>query len=132
MRSIGRIAWLTLAAFASLVATSRAAVAADEVAADKTLSPYFVLDNVDPGVDALPLKSTDVKVRVLGVMAEVVVTQQYTNTGTVALEARYVFPASTRAAVHAMNVRLGDRLITASIREKAVARAEYDQAKREG
>ena len=81
--------------------------------ADKTLSPYFVVDNADPGVDALPLKSTDVKVRVLGVIAEVVVTQQYTNTGTVPLEARYVFPASTRAAVHAMNVRLGDRLITA-------------------
>jgi Ca-activated chloride channel family protein len=44
-------------------------------------------------------------VRVLGVIAEVVVTQQYSNTGTVPLEARYVFPASTRAAVHAMNVR---------------------------
>jgi len=132
MRSIGSIAWLTLAAFGSLVATSRSAVADDEVPADKSLSPYFVVDNADPGVDALPLKSTDVKVRVLGVIAEVVVTQEYSNTGTVPLEARYVFPASTRAAVHAMNVRLGDRLITADIREKGVARAEYAKAKQEG
>src|SRR6188768_3589222 len=116
MRSIGSSAWLTLAAFVSLVATSGSAAADDEVPADKSLSPYFVVDNADPGVDALPLKSTDVKVRVLGVIAEVVVTQQYSNTGTVPLEARYVFPASTRAAVHAMNVRLGDRLITADIR----------------
>jgi Ca-activated chloride channel family protein len=132
MRGIGNIAWLTLAAFTSLVAVPGSAAAADEVPADKSLSPYFVVENADTGVDALPLKSTDVRVRVLGVIAEVVVTQQYSNTGSVPLEARYVFPASTRAAVHAMNVRLGDRLITADIREKEVARAEYAKAKQEG
>ncbi|HEX6720399.1 MAG TPA: VIT and VWA domain-containing protein, partial [Burkholderiaceae bacterium] len=33
---------------------------------------------------------------------------------------------------HAMNVRLGDRLISAQIREKQRARLEYDTAKREG
>lgn len=100
--------------------------------ATRSLSPYFFVENGDPEVDRLPLKSTDVKVRVLGVIAEVTVTQQYTNEGTRPLEARYVFPASTRAAVHAMNVRIGDRLISADIREKQQARADYQQAKREG
>jgi len=98
---------------------------------DRTLSPYFAVDPAD-GTDGLPLKSTDVRVRLLGVMAEVVVTQEYRNEGTRPLEARYVFPASTRAAVHSMNARIGDRLITASIREKKAARAEYAAAKREG
>ena len=43
-----------------------------------------------------------------------------------------MFPGSTRAAVYGMNVRLGDRLITAQIREKQQARIEYDTAKKEG
>lgn len=99
---------------------------------ERSLSPYFAVLNPDAAVDALPLKATDVRVRVLGVIAEVVVTQQYRNEGTIPLEARYVFPASKQAAVHSMNVRIGDRLITAQIREKQAARTEYTAAKREG
>ena len=48
------------------------------------------------------------------------------------IEARYIFPGSTRAAVHAMTVHLGERVITAQIREKQRARREYDTARREG
>src|SRR6476659_3204118 len=114
MRDIGRFTGVALTAWVLFWLTSTTSRADDAApAADKTLSPYFVVENAGSSFDALPLKATDVKVRVLGVIAEVVVTQQYTNEGTVPLEARYVFPASTRAAVHAMNVRLGDRLITA-------------------
>ena len=43
-----------------------------------------------------------------------------------------MFPGSTQAAVSGLNVRLGDRLITAQIREKQQAKIEYDTAKREG
>lgn len=120
--------------FAILLAMLAIAVdlRAGEPPADRTLSPYFFVENGDPSVDQLPLKSTDVKVRVLGVIAEVTVTQRYTNEGTRPLEARYVFPASTRAAVHAMQVRIGERLITADIREKQAARTEYEAAKRAG
>jgi len=129
MQRIKKILWTVLALLALHVP---AAIASEADPDDRTLSPYFAVDNAEPGVDPLPLKSTDVRVRVLGVIAEVVVTQRYTNEGNVPLEARYLFPASTRAAVHAMNVRLGDRLITASIREKQAARAEYQAAKKQG
>jgi len=95
-------------------------------------SPYFHVKSDDPTLDALPLKATKVDVRIAGVIAEVTVTQQYRNEGQRPIEARYVFPGSTRAAVHAMNVRLGERLISAEIREKQRARLEYDAAKREG
>ncbi len=98
----------------------------------KTESPYFFVKSADPSVDALPLKSTRVDVRISGVIADVTVTQQYKNEGTRAIEAKYVFPGSTQAAVHGMNVRLADRLITAKIREKQQARLEYDSAKKEG
>jgi Ca-activated chloride channel family protein len=114
MRAVARVAGRTLIALTLFALATAAVRADDEAPAGKTLSPYFVVENGDAAVDALPLKSTDVKVRVLGVIAEVLVTQRYTNAGLTPLEARYVFPASTRAAVHAMNVRLGARLITAN------------------
>ena len=83
-------------------------------------------------MDQLPLKSTQVDVRISGVIADVTVTQHYKNEGQRAIEAKYVFPGSTKAAVYGMNVRLADRLITATIREKQQARIEYDSAKKEG
>lgn len=132
MQAIGRTRWVMVAILASLVIQIGAARADEPGPDDKSLSPYFAFENADPSIDPLPLQATNVKVRVLGVIAEVVVTQQYKNEGQVPLEARYVFPASTRAAVHAMSARIGDRLVTADIREKEIARAVYETAKREG
>ena len=100
--------------------------------AERTLSPYFVVDRAEPGVDALPLKSTTVDVKVSGVIADVRVVQRYRNEGTEALEARYVFPASTRAAVTALTMRVGERVVQAQIREKQAARREYEGAKQAG
>ncbi len=101
-------------------------------AAERTLAPYFIVDRAEPGFDALPLKSTSVDVKVSGVIADVRVVQRYRNEGTQALEARYVFPASTRAAVTALTMRIGDRVVQAQIREKQAARREYDGAKQAG
>ncbi|VTU16012.1 VIT and vWA domain-containing protein [Variovorax sp. PBL-E5] len=98
----------------------------------KTESPYFFVQSDDPAVDRLPLKATQVDVKISGVIADVTVTQTYRNEGQRPIEARYVFPGSTRAAVGGLNVRLGDRLITAQIREKQQARIDYDSAKKEG
>jgi Ca-activated chloride channel family protein len=97
-----------------------------------TESPYFFVKSDDPSVDRLPLKSTEVDVRISGVIADVRVTQTYRNEGSRAIEAKYVFPGSTKAAVGGLNVRLADRLITAQIREKQQARIDYDNAKKEG
>jgi Ca-activated chloride channel homolog len=97
-----------------------------------TESPYFFVKSDDPAVDRLPLKSTEVDVKVSGVIADVRVTQTYRNEGSRAIEAKYVFPGSTKAAVGGLNVRLADRLITAQIREKQQARIDYDAAKKEG
>jgi len=98
----------------------------------RSLSPYFVVDKAEPGVDALPLKATRVDVKASGVIADVRVTQVYRNEGSTPLEARYVFPASTRAAVYAMRMRIGERVVDAEIRERRAARREYESAKREG
>ena len=98
---------------------------------DKTLAPYFFVDG-DPSVDRLPLESTTVDVHIAGVIADVSVVQTYKNEGSRPIEARYVFPGSTRAAVYAMQMRVGNRVIVSQIRERRQARAEYEAARQEG
>ncbi len=99
---------------------------------DKTLSPYFFVKSDDPRVDQLPLKSTSAAVNISGVIADVQVSQIYRNEGEKTLEAIYVFPASTRAAVYGMKMTIGERVIEAKISRREDARKEYEQAKRAG
>lgn len=99
---------------------------------DKTLSPYFFIKSEDPSVDQMPLLSSSADVSIAGVIADVVVSQVYKNDGRKPIEAIYVFPASTRAAVYAMKMTIGDRTIEAKIKEKEAARKAYEQAKSEG
>ena len=99
---------------------------------EKTLSPYFFVKSDDPGVDPLPLKSTSVDAKVVGVIADVIVTQVYKNEGKKPLEAIYIFPASTRAAVYGMKMTIGKRTIIAKIQERGEARRQYEEAKQQG
>mgnify|MGYP001473439388 FL=1 len=117
-------------AFAMSVAWSPAF--ADDSQAAPAEGPYFQLAGGDPAIDRLPLKSTQVDARIAGVIADVTITQRYKNEGQRPIEARYVFPGSTRAAVHAMQVRLGGRVLNAKIEEKQRARIQHETAKREG
>ena len=111
-----------------------AGVAAQDApaAADRTLSPYFFVEGGDPTVDRLPLKDTRVEVAVTGVVADVTVRQVYQNRGARPIHARYVFPASTRAAVYGMTMAVGDVRIVAKIKEREKATREFQAAKREG
>jgi Ca-activated chloride channel homolog len=99
---------------------------------DRTLSPYFFIQSDHPATDLLPLKSTSAEVNIAGVIADVKVTQVYKNSGLSVLEAIYVFPASTRAAVNGMKMTIGDRTIIAKIEKKELARAQYENAKHSG
>jgi Ca-activated chloride channel family protein len=108
------------------------AQAQPEKGEDKTLSPYFFVKSDDPELDQLPLKSTLVDVNISGVIADVLVTQVYKNEGKRPLEAIYVFPASTRAAVYGMKMTIGERIITANIAEREAARRRYEDAKQAG
>jgi Ca-activated chloride channel homolog len=98
---------------------------------DKTLAPYFVVQG-DPSVDHLPLKDTRVDISVSGVIADVKVRQIYRNEGSRPINASYVFPASTRAAVYSMRMQIGDEIIVAKIKEREQAKKDFEQAKEEG
>ncbi|PKL84947.1 MAG: trypsin [Ignavibacteriae bacterium HGW-Ignavibacteriae-1] len=94
-------------------------------------SPYFELPP-DINIEHFPLLSTKADVTISGMMADVTITQSYVNRGEKAIEAVYVFPASTRAAVYAMEMKIADRTIKAVIQPKAKAREMYEEAKEEG
>ncbi|MCY3761997.1 MAG: VIT domain-containing protein [Gemmatimonadetes bacterium] len=98
----------------------------------ETLSPFFFVETDDPDLDQLPLKSVYATVSIAGVIADVRIRQEYANEGERPLEATYIFPASTQAAVYGMEMTIGDRVITAEIREREQARQEYEEAIEEG
>ena len=99
---------------------------------DKTVSPFFYIECTDSTVDALPLKSTNVYVNISGVIADATIRQRYINTGGKPLEATYVFPLSTKAAVYYLKMYIGDRIITAVVKEKEQAQQEYEEAIKNG
>jgi Ca-activated chloride channel family protein len=125
-----RIAIVAVLSFSFLPLDARAQT--QQPPDDKTLSPYFLVEGGDPAIDRLPLKDTSVEVSISGVIADVTVRQQYENHGTRPIHARYVFPASTRAAVYGMTMTVGEVRIVATIRERERAAKEFEAAKREG
>ena len=115
-----------------LIVPTRALAQNEQVAADKTLSPFFFVEGGDPAIDRLPLKDTRVDVAIAGVIADVTVRQVYQNGGIRPIHARYVFPASTRAAVYGMTMTVGNVRTVAKIRERQQATREFEAAKEEG
>jgi Ca-activated chloride channel family protein len=123
--------WFICSLFIIVIFTT-AAAGYEAAKEELTLSPYFFIEDGDPSVDRFPLKETNVVVNIIGVIAEVHITQKYSNEGRRPINARYIFPASTRAAVHGMKMIIGEQVITAEIKERKNAQAEFDQAKKAG
>lgn len=98
-----------------------------------TVSPYFhVTSGADNSTEQFPLKSTVSKVKLNGVIATVELSQSYSNLGTKPINATYIFPGSTRAAVNGMRMTIGERTIVAKIKEKQEAKKTFEKAKSEG
>lgn len=107
----------------------------DDGEKDKLLAPYFIIQDNENGASSLehfPLKATNVEANVNGMIAEIYVTQAYANEGEPPINARYVFPTSSEVVVHGMTMTIGNEIITAQIKEKEEAKAEYEEAKSEG
>ncbi|MEV5324222.1 VIT domain-containing protein [Nonomuraea sp. N2-4H] len=104
-----------------------------------SLEPARCLPVPDAGFGALrtergnlPLESVDVAAGITGLVAGVEVTQGFTNPYDVTLEATYVFPLPDRAAVTGFRMEADDRVVEGVLKERGQARADYDQALREG
>jgi len=75
---------------------------------------------------------SDIEVLVSGLVGEARIRQRFSNTSTQWIEAQYLLPLPDGAAVHALRVRIGERLIVGEIREKEQARAAYVEAAASG
>lgn len=122
----------TLFALVSLFGFQPAGAVVDEGGPPAPLSPYFFIQGADSGHDRLPLKSTGAEIKLNGFIASVQLSQIYRNEGTQPINATYIFPGSTRAAVNGMTMTIGERRIVATIKEKEAARKSFDEARRAG
>lgn len=91
----------------------------------------FNTDSPGEYAPALQLESR-ADISVSGIVAVVEVTQRFRNTTREWAEGVYVFPLPESAAVNAMKLRIGERIIVGEIREKEQARREYHAAKTAG
>ncbi|KAF5908290.1 von Willebrand factor A domain-containing protein 5A-like isoform X1, partial [Clarias magur] len=78
--------------------------------------------------EPVPLKHIEVDLQVQGHVATVTSTLQYKNEEEHALEAIFVFPMPSGAAVCHFSVKIADVEIVAKVQEKQEAREQYDDA----
>ncbi|MBI5365941.1 MAG: VWA domain-containing protein [Planctomycetes bacterium] len=81
---------------------------------------------------AVPLKHTDVHARVSAFVGTVEVTQQFANPFDEKIEAEYVFPLPTDAAITDFIMTIGERRIRGIIRPREEARQIYQEARAQG
>ena len=130
MRMTNRILILLLSMllFSNLCLAKR--VAPDSVTSD---APYFFVPSAgEESLERLPLKRMSVDGHIAGMIADMTIEQTFENKGKTPIEAVYTFPASTKAAVYAVEMRIGERIVRAKIDELKKAQEKYQAAKDEG
>lgn len=81
---------------------------------------------------ALPTVDVAIELEITGPLVRGRLSQRFVNPTPETIEALYVFPLNDRAAVHAMEMRVGERRIVAEIREREQAQREYEAARATG
>jgi Ca-activated chloride channel family protein len=115
--------WLVVCAISAAVTTA--------AAASGTTEGRLVVRERGKAID-LPLEHTDVHIRVDGYLADATVTQRFKNTSKTKIEAVYLFPLPTDAAVSEMMIAIGTRTIRGTIQKRADATRIYEQARDRG
>ena len=77
-------------------------------------------------------QSTQLEIRVSGMLASVSLTQAFRNGSENWVEGVYAFPLAENAAVNRMMMQVGERRIVGEIREREQARKIYSEAKAAG
>ncbi|KAM8977640.1 protein mono-ADP-ribosyltransferase PARP4 [Pelodytes ibericus] len=115
----------------------------DEVEREAVPSDDFVLDELPQANDVkgglqnsqgeqIPLEMIHVKAKVMDLIAQVVIFQTYKNTSPRPIEAKYVFPLDSTAAVCGFEAFINGKHIVGEVKEKQQAHKEYRSAISEG
>ena len=99
---------------------------------NETECPFFNIESGAQDGVAFALLSSDVDATISGVIANVKIEQTYFNSGDSIIDASYIFPMSTNAAVYGMKMIVNERVITAVIKRKEEAQEIFDTANEAG
>ncbi|HJU65387.1 MAG TPA: VIT domain-containing protein, partial [Gemmatimonadaceae bacterium] len=89
-------------------------------------------DTTGKVVGEFPLQRTEVNVEIGGFLARTVLDQTYVNSFERAIEAVYVFPMPSLAAVHDFEMEIGSRRIVGVVRRREEAERIYQEARARG
>src|SRR5210317_458249 len=123
--------WLWVLALVLVLQALPEPLSAEEIAPDQAQSGSL-LWKMAQGYSTATTINTNVDMNISGLVARVIVRQEFRNEGDEWVEGIYVFPLPDKAAVDHMRLHVGDRYIEGEIREKEQAKKEYEQAKRAG
>ncbi|XP_069388712.1 protein mono-ADP-ribosyltransferase PARP4 isoform X2 [Paralichthys olivaceus] len=95
------------------------------------------LDDVKAGLldssgQQLPLQAVHLKCKLMDLLSQVIIFQKYTNTSSVSIEAKYVFPLDDSAAVCGFEAFINGKHVVGKVKEKETARKEYKKAIEKG
>jgi Ca-activated chloride channel homolog len=121
-----------LAAVLLTQATAQAEQPDDGFASPHEMQTGSLLLQMEAGYRIATRINTAIEIRVSGLVARTVVSQEFQNDGAEWVEGIYVFPLPDGAAVDRLRLRVGERFIEGEIREKEEARAEYKKARQDG
>jgi Ca-activated chloride channel family protein len=80
----------------------------------------------------VPLEHTTLAIEVVGPLAETLMTQRFRNGHYAALDALYVFPLPSEAAVSGLELRVGERVIRGAVQPRAEAQRLFHEAAERG
>jgi Ca-activated chloride channel homolog len=144
MRRRSILRWIVLTALSLTVVFTLSTIVHDETAAaanqqnqtqqnqTPTQGSLEAFDKDGKPVGACPLKHTDVKAKVTGFLSRVTVTQEFENNFPTKIEAVYVFPLPSSAAVDDLMMVIGERVIKGKILRREEAQTAYAAAKQNG
>lgn len=95
------------------------------------------VDEVQAGLKSssgqdLPLRSVHVRAKVLDMIGQVTIYQEYENNEAEAIEAKYVFPLTDQACVCGFEAFINEKRLVGVCKEKQQARREYKEAIEQG
>jgi Ca-activated chloride channel family protein len=101
------------------------------VASAATTEGRLVVQHEGKPVD-VPLEHTDVHLRVDGFLVDATVTQRFKNPYATKIEAVYLFPLPTGAAIDELTITTNGRTIRGTIQERQQAQRIYEEARGKG
>lgn len=100
--------------------------------ADEPGSGELIFNSAQGTKQQAVLMDTNISASIQGIVAEVTYEQHFVNRSNDWREGIYQFPLPENASVNFMQMQIGERIITGSIKEKQAAKKAYAKAKAEG